>query len=136
MLLWSDDQIAALGRTLLQGRAGQPSLLLVQGEPGAGKSSLLGELVRRAHEFQLLAAEGRESEDSPAAGPVLLHTDDTHSAHPESVEALRLLLARADRARLLIAVGIRPPDGPVARAVAKFDVGSRQELTALVRGGR
>ena len=77
MLIWSDDQIAALGRTLLQGRAGQPSLLLVQGEPGAGKSSLLGELVRRAHEFQLLAAEGRESEDSPAARPVLLHTDDT-----------------------------------------------------------
>ena len=88
MLIWSDDQIAALGRTLLQGRAGQPSLLLVQGD------------------------------------------------HPESVEALRLLLARADGARLLIAVGIRPPDGPVARAVAKFDVGSRQELTALVPGGR
>ena len=71
MLLWEGAQLAALDRGVLQARAGQPTLIVIEGESGTGKTSLLTELLLRAREFQLLPAEGLESDETPAAYTVL-----------------------------------------------------------------
>lgn len=42
--------------------------------------------------------------------------DDPQWADPESVEAIRWLLARAQGDQLLIVIGIQPAAGPMARA--------------------
>jgi tetratricopeptide (TPR) repeat protein len=53
-------QLLELDRHLAAGLAGQTSVCLVTGEPGAGKSSLLAEFTRRAQQAhpQLLVAKG------------------------------------------------------------------------------
>ena len=43
MLLWEGAQLAALDRGVLQARAGQPTLIVIEGESGTGKTSLLTE---------------------------------------------------------------------------------------------
>lgn len=48
---------AACDRTL----AGHPTVLLVEGEPGVGKSSLLDLLIADATGFRVLTAEGSDS---------------------------------------------------------------------------
>lgn len=172
MLLWGDDTLAALDRGLLQARAGHPTLVVIEGESGTGKTSLLTELLRRAGEFHLLPAEGAESVDAPAAysvlaqwgvapahsvqtgdsppflvaqqlrevldglppGPVLLLLDDAQWADPESVEAIRWLLARAEGDPLLIAVGTRPVAGPLARALARLGDSTARPIRLSLTG--
>lgn len=172
LLLWEDTQLAALERGLLRARAGQPTLVVVEGESGAGKTSLLTELLRRAMEFRLLPAEGPESADAPAAysvltqwgvtpavsaergntppfvaaqwlretldglpaGPVLLLLDDAQWADPESVEAVRWLLARAEGDQLLIVFGTRPVVGTMARALAHLSQSAGQPIRLTLTG--
>jgi len=43
-------------------RAGRSRVLVVRGEPGLGKSALLGYAAGMAQDFQLARAEGVESE--------------------------------------------------------------------------
>ncbi len=65
MLLWGDEQLAVLDRSLEQARTGQPTTVTVLGDAGLGKTSLLNELVTRAADFQVLTADGFENARVP-----------------------------------------------------------------------
>jgi len=57
-----DDELAGIGRVLSDARAGQSGALLIEGEPGIGKTSLLGAARSLADGFTRLSAQGVESE--------------------------------------------------------------------------
>jgi len=62
---WADSQLDALDDVLGRARSGQPQLLVVEGQAGTGKTALLDELVSRAEDFHVLAAEGLEHHQTP-----------------------------------------------------------------------
>ena len=53
---------ARLDRLLADARAGQSAVLVLRGEPGVGKTALLGYAAERAAGFQVVRAAGAESE--------------------------------------------------------------------------
>jgi DNA-binding CsgD family transcriptional regulator/tetratricopeptide (TPR) repeat protein len=60
---------ARLDRLLADARAGQSAVLVLRGEPGIGKTALLGYAAKRAASFQVARAAGVESEmELPFAG--------------------------------------------------------------------
>jgi len=60
---------ARLDRLLAEARAGQSAVLVLRGEPGIGKTALLGYAAERAAGFQIVRAAGVESEmELPFAG--------------------------------------------------------------------
>lgn len=66
-MLWSARQLADIDRAVGTARRGGPALLVVQGQPGAGKSAFLREVRRRASGFAVLRTEGERSHPlSPA----------------------------------------------------------------------
>ncbi|MFF5075617.1 BTAD domain-containing putative transcriptional regulator [Actinoplanes sp. NPDC000266] len=64
-------ELAVLERTVAAATAGASSLVLVQGEPGVGKTSLLEEAAARAERAGVLVVWGRcmESEGAPSMWP-------------------------------------------------------------------
>lgn len=60
-VLWSAAQTGAVDACIAAARSGSPTLLVVQGESGAGKSSLLREVRRRAAGFVALRVDGVRS---------------------------------------------------------------------------
>ena len=131
---------SVLGRlTAVRGRAtaGQPSVLVIEGESGVGKSTLLDELVSGAGGFRVMTAAGHESgaatpyavlaewgvvvaaevsiqvaaqrlRDVLDDRPTLLVLDDLQWADPESVAVLCAVVGRARGDRLLAGVTTRP----------------------------
>ncbi|HXP56566.1 MAG TPA: LuxR C-terminal-related transcriptional regulator [Streptosporangiaceae bacterium] len=65
LLLWDEHQLEVLEAAVSNARAGSPSLLLIEGPPGTGKSSLLDELSRRTSGFTVAWSEGDESQTTP-----------------------------------------------------------------------
>jgi predicted ATPase len=64
-----DPELARIGELLEQARGRRSASLVVIGEPGAGKSSLLAEARRRARGMTVLEAQGLEAEATlPFAG--------------------------------------------------------------------
>jgi DNA-binding CsgD family transcriptional regulator len=64
-----DAESARLDRLLADARAGQSAVLALRGEPGIGKTALLGYAAERAAGFQVVRAAGVESEmELPFAG--------------------------------------------------------------------
>lgn len=61
MLKWNDAVIAEVEAALEQARAGRPCVLVVEGESGMGKSSLLAEITARAVDFRTTVVEAAES---------------------------------------------------------------------------
>src|SRR5690242_21905957 len=62
-------QGARLDRLLADARAGQSAVLVLRGEPGIGKTALLGYAAGNAEGFQVARATGVESEmELPFAG--------------------------------------------------------------------
>jgi DNA-binding CsgD family transcriptional regulator len=60
---------ARLDRLLADARSGQSAVLVLRGEPGIGKTALLGHAAERAQGFQVVRAAGVESEmELPFAG--------------------------------------------------------------------
>src|SRR6266849_2516897 len=60
---------ARLDRLLADARAGQSAVLVLRGEPGIGKTALLGYAAERAAGFQVVRSAGAESEmELPFAG--------------------------------------------------------------------
>jgi DNA-binding CsgD family transcriptional regulator len=63
VILWGrEEQCMALDRLLADVRAGRSRALAVRGEPGIGKTALLGYAASRAQDFRVARAEGVESE--------------------------------------------------------------------------
>jgi DNA-binding CsgD family transcriptional regulator len=65
VLLWGRGEPEFLTAAVRSAGAGRPTVLVVEGEPGVGKTTLLDELVRRAGSFHVLSADGLEDEDVP-----------------------------------------------------------------------
>ena len=69
MLLGRDDERLALDRLLAQARAGTSGVLALVGEPGIGKTALLGHAAESAAGMRILRARGIQSEaEIPFAG--------------------------------------------------------------------
>jgi DNA-binding CsgD family transcriptional regulator len=82
MLLGRDAERAEIERLLADARVGTSGVLVVSGEPGIGKSALLGHAATRAEGMRVLTARGVERESSiPFAGllellrPVIEHVE-------------------------------------------------------------
>jgi DNA-binding CsgD family transcriptional regulator/tetratricopeptide (TPR) repeat protein len=120
----------ALDRMLAAARAGQSSVLVLRGEAGVGKTSLLDLAVERASGFRVARATGAESEMELAfagvqqlCAPILDRLD--HLPRPQR-NALRLAFALSEGA---------PPDRfLVALAVLSLlsDVAEERPLVCLV----
>jgi len=147
--LWGRDTELGLVRQLLdRARRGKGGVLLVDGEPGAGKSSLLAAAgaAARADGFVVTASTADELagvaplaalEELTAVGPALISIDDVHWAEPATLHALRLLpglLAGYPLAWILA----RGTHGGDPKAGTLFDVlehmgGTRIHLAPLAR---
>jgi hypothetical protein len=65
VLLWDRALLAQLDEAVGAARAGQPTPLVVAGEPGAAKTALLDELARRAPDFTIRWAQCAETGRPP-----------------------------------------------------------------------
>ncbi len=65
MPAWNRTELDRLKSCLNRARAGEPSLLLIEGGAGVGKTALLEELVAAAGDFQVLRADGLEGDQLP-----------------------------------------------------------------------
>ncbi len=97
MFLGRERELTAVDTVLAEARSGSGGALLLEGEAGIGKSSLLGQVAPRAGQMRVLAAAGAEAETRlPFAGltsllaPLTLEIDDLP---PLQAGALRAALA-------------------------------------------
>ncbi len=110
MLQGRAHELALLDDRLAAARRGHSFALLVQGEPGIGKSALLDEAVRRAAGFRVLRAAGYEAEaDIPFAGV---------SALAAPLLELRERLPPGQARALGVALALEPPTPQDRFAVA------------------
>jgi DNA-binding CsgD family transcriptional regulator len=101
-----DTEQALIRRMLERASRGKGSVLLVDGEPGAGKTSLLAAAgdAATADGFSVAARSGESIapvaqigrlqsrlEELASAGPALVSVDDVHWADPATLHALRSL---------------------------------------------
>jgi AAA ATPase domain len=126
---WPDDALALIDGAAAAARAGEPTVVSLEGEAGDGKSTLLRELVRRLGGFHVLRAAGEESTQDERLQ--LLREWDAvpeGAAVPQhTLQAARMLGDIVDRLQLT---------GPVALAVDDLqwiDPDSADALAALVQ---
>jgi DNA-binding CsgD family transcriptional regulator len=114
VLFERDSEIALIGDALERARAGQGSLVVLDGSPGIGKSRLLEATRAIAEEegMDVLAASGRELETEFGFG-VALQLFESRLARAEPDERERLLAGGARLAAPLLAEVPRdpPPEG-------------------------
>jgi len=103
-------QIAALVRAV---RAGSSQALLIEGPPGIGKSTLLGEAVAGAGDLRVLRAQGFESEQDLAyAGlfelllPILDLADVLPATQRQALHGALAIEAAAPRDRFAVPVAV------------------------------
>lgn len=137
MSRWDGSVLGRLAAVRDRAAAGQPSVLVIEGDPGVGKSTLLDEMVSGAGGFRVMTAAGYESgvatpyavlaewgvavaaevsiqvaaqrlRDVLDDRPTLVVLDDLQWADPESVAVLCAVVARAQGDRLLAGVATRP----------------------------
>jgi DNA-binding CsgD family transcriptional regulator len=65
MLIWDSAELGQLTAALDRARSGEPTVLIVEGDAGLGKSALLVELTEHARDFQTLRADGLEGDRTP-----------------------------------------------------------------------
>lgn len=65
MRLWSAGELLVVDEALAAARAGAPGVLVVEGVPGVGKSTLLDEVAGRAEGFGVRMAEAAEGAAAP-----------------------------------------------------------------------
>src|SRR5712664_2306202 len=123
VMLWGRrQQCEALDGLLVDVRAGRSRALVVRGEPGIGKTALLGYAAETAQDFQVARAEGIESEmELPFAalhqlcGPMLGRLDR---------------LPGPQRDALAVAFGLRPGNAPGRFLVGLAVLGLLSEVAA------
>ncbi len=104
MLRGREKEQAVIERLLDSARAGVGGVLVLRGQPGIGKSALLGHAVATAADFRLLRATGVEAESGLAYAT--LH----QLLHPVLDVTARLAAAQADTLRA--ALGLEPAEVP------------------------
>ena len=147
MLLGRIDERLALDRLLAQARTGHSGVLALVGEPGIGKTALLGYAQERAEGMRVLRARGVESEaEIPFAGllallrPVLGALDRIPAPQADALAgALALGPASAgDRfaigAATLSLLSASADDGPLLRSSTTHTARRVERRGAAVRG--
>src|SRR5215470_305562 len=104
MLHGREPELAVIERLLDSARAGVGGVLVLRGQPGIGKSALLGHAMAVAAGFRLLRAAGVEAESDLAYAT--LH----QLLHPVLDVMARLPVAQADTLRA--ALGLQPAEVP------------------------
>jgi DNA-binding CsgD family transcriptional regulator len=128
VLLGRELECAAIGRLLDEARDGASGGLLLRGEPGIGKTALVGYAVERATGMLVVRAQGVQSETEVAFGGLL--------------EVTRPLLARIDelpdrqaaalRAALALDIGPPPDRLTVGAATLTLLAAAAEETPLLV----
>ena len=128
MLLGRELECAAIGRLLDEARDGASGGLLLRGEPGIGKTALVGYAVEQATGMLVVRAQGVQSETEVAFGGLL--------------EVTRPLLARIDelpdrqaaalRAALALDTGPPPDRLTVGAATLSLLAAAAEETPLLV----
>jgi DNA-binding CsgD family transcriptional regulator len=108
-----EQECAAIDRLLADARAGAGGALVVRGEPGIGKSALLGYAREHAGPMLVLSAVGVEAESDLAfAGlhellrPVLMYLGDLPDTQSEALAGALGLAPSAQADRLLISAAV------------------------------
>lgn len=126
---WPDEALGTMEGAIGAARAGEPTMLSVEGDSGYGKSALLRELTRRLDGFHVLRCAGEESAQDDRLQ--LLREWDAvaeGSALPEhTLQAARLLGRVVDRLQLTGPVAL------VADDLQWIDRDSADALAALVQ---
>ena len=123
-------ELAELEAAVAAAAEGQPSLTLVDGEAGIGKSRLIAELVAS------LRADGRASADDRGPATLVLAGScvplgDSGLPFGPIVEILRSLVGQVSGAQLRDAIG--PAATELARLVPELSDGSESELSPFPR---
>jgi DNA-binding CsgD family transcriptional regulator len=113
MLVGRGVECGAIERLLLEARESRSGALVIRGEPGIGKSALLGYAVERAENLRVLKGVGIESESElPFAAlhrillPVLDEVDGIPEPQADALRGAFGLFPSQASDRFLIAVGV------------------------------
>src|ERR671933_350625 len=141
-----DLELGHLEQTLDALDRGSAACLTVEGEPGIGKTRLLGALRGRAERgagaladerYRAHRAVRRLMELIAGEQPLVLVLDDLHWSDGASVELIAALVRRPPAAPVLLALGMRPGQAPerlssalAARTVRRLELGPLSEAEA------
>ena len=84
-------ELSTLAAALAAARAGEPQVVLIQGEAGIGKTSLIFEFLRGHRGVPVIAASGEAAEAALPFGVVQQLTAGTAAASPGALAGLELL---------------------------------------------
>ncbi|MGH2802517.1 MAG: AAA family ATPase, partial [Thermoleophilaceae bacterium] len=149
MLIGRETECARLGDLLAAAREGESGALVIRGEPGIGKSALLGEALRRAQGMTVVRARGVESESelsfaglADLLGPLLGGLDALPAPQAAALAGALALGPPASPDRftvyaatlsLLAAAGERAPVLAVVDDAPWIDGSSREALVFVAR---
>ena len=130
-------ELGALARLLAEARSGEPSLTLVLGPPGTGKTTVVEHFLRDQEDVQVLRASGVQWEQSRAFGvlEILLRGTGHRPGGDPAEEGTRLLSTWAQRQPLIVLVDDAhwaDPESLRALASAERRMSGEQVLTLLV----
>jgi DNA-binding CsgD family transcriptional regulator len=99
-------ELAALASALAAARAREPQVVMVQGEAGIGKSSLISEFLGSQRDLKTIAASGEIAEEVLPYGVVQQLADAAAAASPGALASLKLLSHGLGPATNPLAVGM------------------------------
>ena len=99
-------ELAALGAALASARAGEPQVVLVQGEAGIGKSSLIQEFLGGQQDLPVIAASGEPAEAVLPYGVVQQLAAEAAAISPGTLAGLELLSCGPGPGADPLAVGV------------------------------
>jgi DNA-binding CsgD family transcriptional regulator len=103
--VWEPEHLAAIDTAVTAARSGRPTVLAIEGAPGAGKSSLFREALSRAAGFVHLVAEAPEGTSAPYSTLAALGVRGVGGAPFVAAQALREAIdARARTRAVAVAV--------------------------------
>ena len=99
-------ELAALAGALAAARAGEPQVVVIQGEAGIGKSSLISEFLGSQPGVPVVTASGEEAEALLPYGLVQQLAADAAADSPSALAGLELLLGGPPADADPLAVGV------------------------------